>query len=319
MKRKLFTLLLIMVACVSVTSAQSRQALRINEVMVQNVDNAVDDYGCRPAWIEIFNTNHASLNISNIYITNNRDVLNEKDPLVRKTMMYPVPLGDVKTVIAKRQHVIFWVDSMPTRGTFHVNFKLSPEKENWIGIFDANGIDLIDSVTVPVIQSNTSYARVSDGVTNLEKPEETWQVRDNSTSSSYITPGSNNVIKDKNEKVETFATKDPNGFALTILAMFIVFSSLLVLCLSFYVISKIGAYVSKLNKARTQGKSVKDLSLDKLPVQDSGEEIAAIVMALHEHLDAHDRENTILTIDKVKRVYSPWSSKIYSLREIPRR
>ena len=40
-------------------------------------------------------------------------------------------------------------------------------------------------------------------------------------------------------------------------------------------------------------------------------------MALHEHLNTHDAESTVLTINKVKRAYSPWSSKIYSLREVP--
>ena len=50
---------------------------------------------------------------------------------------------------------------------------------------------------------------------------------------------------------------------------------------------------------------------------DSGEEIAAICMALHEHLNMHDKEDFVLTINKVKRAYSPWNSKIYSLRELP--
>jgi hypothetical protein len=31
----------------------------------------------------------------------------------------------------------------------------------------------------------------------------------------------------------------------------------------------------------------------------------------------HDYENTILTINKTARTYSPWSSKIYTLRETP--
>jgi ABC-type cobalt transport system substrate-binding protein len=31
----------------------------------------------------------------------------------------------------------------------------------------------------------------------------------------------------------------------------------------------------------------------------------------------HDVEETILTISRVKRSYSPWSSKIYTLRETP--
>ena len=52
-------------------------------------------------------------------------------------------------------------------------------------------------------------------------------------------------------------------------------------------------------------------------VHDSGEEIAAIVMALHEHLDKHDHESTILTLNKVRKAYSPWNSKIYNMRQLP--
>ena len=33
--------------------------------------------------------------------------------------------------------------------------------------------------------------------------------------------------------------------------------------------------------------------------------------------DVHDVEETVLTITRVKRSYSPWSSKIYTLRETP--
>jgi len=52
----------------------------------------------------------------------------------------------------------------------------------------------------------------------------------------------------------------------------------------------------------------------------SGEVYAAIAMALHEmNGDEHDYENTVLTIKSIDRSYSPWSSKIYTLREIPRR
>lgn len=47
----------------------------------------------------------------------------------------------------------------------------------------------------------------------------------------------------------------------------------------------------------------------------SGEEIAAISMALHLHFsELHDEESGVLTIKKVSRAYSPWSSKIYAVR-----
>jgi len=46
----------------------------------------------------------------------------------------------------------------------------------------------------------------------------------------------------------------------------------------------------------------------------SGEVIAAIAAALHLHFDEkHDVESEVVTIKKVSKRYSPWSSKIYGL------
>ena len=51
-----------------------------------------------------------------------------------------------------------------------------------------------------------------------------------------------------------------------------------------------------------------------------GEVLAAIFMALHEDQEVvHDVENTVLTLEPVIRNYSPWNSKFYGLRELPRR
>jgi len=47
----------------------------------------------------------------------------------------------------------------------------------------------------------------------------------------------------------------------------------------------------------------------------SGEEIAAISMALHLYMEEmHDEESGVLTIKQISRAYSPWSSKIYAVR-----
>lgn len=280
-------------------NAQNRRALKINEVMVVNDSSIVDDYGQKSAWIELFNANFAPLEISSVYLTT--DSLQPK--------MYPVPLGDVNTEIPTRQHVVFFADGEPNRGTFHTSFRLVPGKDNWIGIYDADGLTLIDQVLVPAsLQPNQSYARSIDG-------EGEWQVRDGSQE-AYITPSSANVIRDTNDKIALFADRDENGFGMTIMAMAIVFSALLLLCLSFYAIGKIGGAVSRVNKMRAHGVDKSDAD-ETIKSHDSGEEIAAIAMALYEHLNTHDTENTILTINKVKRAYSPWSSKIYGLREVP--
>lgn len=298
MKRKLLLTAIIVVASASALFAQDRKALRINEVMVENESSIIDDYGERHGWIELFNANFAPLEISSIYLTNDKD-----DP--RK---YPVPLGDVNTRIAKRQHVVFFADGQPDKGTFHTNFVLEPGKDNWIGVYDADGITLIDEIVIPAsLTADNSYARSVDGAGE-------WSVRDGGE--AYITPSGANVIRDTNSKVEEFARLDSNGFGMTVMAMCIVFSALLCLCLCFYGIGKIGASVSRLNKMRAHGVEKHDVEKGEV-VHDSGEEIAAIVMALHDHLNAHDTENTVLTINKVKRAYSPWSSKIYGLREVP--
>ena len=303
MKRKLFLFLIIVTACAAAASAQGRRGLRINEVMVQNDSNYVDDYGRYPAWIELFNSTYAPLEISSVFITDD-----PSDPT-----KYPVPLGDVNTKLPKRQHVIFWADGNPTRGTFHLNFALVPGRDNYIALYDADGKTLIDEVTVPAsLAPNTSYARASDG-------GDEWEVRDNSNEDLYVTPSSANRIKGTNPKIANFSTIDKNGFGMTIMAMAIVFSALLLLCVCFYIISKIGARTANVNKMRAHGVNSKEVAREDRPEHDSGEEIAAIVMALHEHLDTHDKESTVLTINKVKRAYSPWSSKIYGLRELPRR
>lgn len=306
MNKKITLLLVAILAIAATAHAQGRKALRINEVMIENDSNYVDDYGLHNAWIELFNSAFAPMEISSVYITD--------DP--EQPKKYPVPLGDVNTEIPARQHVIFWADGEPNKGTFHLNFKLKPGQDNWIGVYDANGISLLDSVTVPAsLAANHTYARHLDG--EGEGPG-AWEVRDGSEE-MYITPSSSNRIVDTNDKIEMFSRLDANGFGLTLMAMCIVFSALLILCLCFYAISKIGEKVTKDNKLKAQGLKPKEVAREEHPEGDSGEVIAAIAMALHDHLNAHDAENTVLTINKVKRAYSPWSSKIYTLRENPHR
>ena len=47
----------------------------------------------------------------------------------------------------------------------------------------------------------------------------------------------------------------------------------------------------------------------------SGEVNAAISMALYLYLNEHDEESHTLTIKKVQRSYTPWSSRIYNVND----
>ena len=151
MKKICITVLVAVVALIAASdaSAQGRRGLRLNEVMVTNDSSVTDDYGRRSAWVELFNSTFAPLEISSVFITD--------DPSNPKK--YPVPLGDVNTRIPKRQHVVFWADGQPSKGTFHMNFTLREGQDNWIGVYDADGKTLIDEVTVPAsLAPNTTYA-----------------------------------------------------------------------------------------------------------------------------------------------------------------
>ena len=111
---------------------------------------------------------------------------------------------------------------------------------------------------------------------------------------------------DKNPKIENFKKHDSIGIGMAIIAMSVVFIGLVLLYLSFKAVGNVAVRLGKKNTMKATGIT--------------GEETAAIAMALHEYLnDAHDVEDMILTINKVKRTYSPWSSKIYTLRQTPKR
>ena len=53
--------------------------------------------------------------------------------------------------------------------------------------------------------------------------------------------------------------------------------------------------------------------------KESNEIYAAIAMAIFSSTEYHDKENAILTIKRTPNNYSPWNSKIYTLRESPLR
>ena len=115
---------------------------------------------------------------------------------------------------------------------------------------------------------------------------------------------------DSNEKIENFKENDSWGIGMTLTAMAVVFSGLFLLFIIFKQIGKLSIAASKRNAAVIADNAG----------QESGEIFAAIGAALYEMSDDnHDIEHTVLTIRKVQRSYSPWSSKIYGLREVPKK
>ncbi|MDE6513492.1 MAG: OadG family protein [Muribaculaceae bacterium] len=274
-------------------AAQGRKSLRINEVMVANDSSIVDEFGRRSAWIELVNPTHAPVEISSVYLTD--------DP--QNPTKYYVPRGDAKTRIGKGQQLLFFADGHDNEGPLHLNFTLTPGQDNFIAIYDADGINLIDSVTIPAsLAADQSYARTPDGADD-------WTVRP----LNKTTPGSLNDVKGPNMKIKSFETMDPDGFAMAVMAMSIVFGALLVLCLCFMLISNISARSARA-AAKAKAEAAEAQAAAQAANADDAAVAAAIALALHSHLNA-GVGNARITVNPNPN--SAWNAKI--MRELPRR
>lgn len=293
MQRKLKLLfagiIILLLAAPMMLRAQGASDLKFNEVLVKNESNFIDEYGQRSAWVEIVNSSFSKVDIGGCYLTD--DINNPKK--------YWIANDSKETVIEPRGFVLFFTDNQPSRGIFHTNFIL--QEGATLYLYDASGKNLVDQVQIPTGQeANVSYARLSiDG--------DQW------AKNTHTTPRSNNDHSRRATAGEKFVEHDPSGAGMVVVAMSVVFLALAVLFIVYLLIGKSFNKKKKTTNGAVAGTKEED------EVQLSGEINAAIVMALHLYLEEqHDYEDTVLTIKKVARSYSPWSSKIYTLRKYPR-
>lgn len=299
----IFLSLLLLIGFTSCTEQKSNSKLVINEVLVDNQTNFQDDYGVHSGWIEIFNKAYSTADLAGCLL--------KVSSQPGDTVTYFIPKGDVLTSIKPRQHTLFWADGNPRWGTIHTNFVLSKTNANWIGLYDS-GKKLLDQVVVPagILAANQSYARVGDASAE-------WEVK-GASADKYVTPSTNNQTIESNPKMDKFEQHDPVGIGMAISAMSVVFLGLILLYICFKLNGKAAIKLRKRNAMIAHNITDKQEAKEKKLGEAPGEVIAAISMALHEAQGAdHDVEETILTISRVKRSYSPWSSKIYTLRETP--
>jgi Na+-transporting methylmalonyl-CoA/oxaloacetate decarboxylase gamma subunit len=285
-------LLLLLIVCCGFMNgqAQSTADLRFNEVLVHNTANYVDDFGEHSPWIEIYNSAYNSVNIGGLFLTDD----------VKNPTKYYIPKGQPVTLIPTQSYLVFWADNEPDRGILHLNFKL--EEGKTIFLFEANGRTLLDSLTIKSPQSDdVTYGRLVDGGEILGYLEKS-------------TPNANNDTTPKISEADKFVKYDPSGIGMTMIAMTVVFFALALLYLFFKAIGFL------MTKDERKAKKLKEASVTG-NVQEalSGEVNAAIALALFFYGNQlHDQEDPVITMSKVSRTYSPWSSKIYGLRKSPR-
>ena len=120
------------------------------------------------------------------------------------------------------------------------------------------------------------------------------------------------------KKAENARTYDSYGGGITIIAMCIVIGALAVLSILFYIFGKISSWTLTRKKKKTVKASKVPEGTSESTTPDTGDVIAAISAALAQHFATdHDMQDTILTIRKLRKAYSPWNSKIYNMRQLP--
>ena len=309
-------------------SAQGRMEMRFNEVMTQNDSNLVDQTGHRSAWVEIFNRSYGMVGMEQMFISNQaidlsnlggkkpKDYLNEYAQ-AHPDVLYEIPRGDVATKVAPRTHIVFFADGQSSLGALHLSFKILPGQESNLYLYDVNG-DLVDMVAIPAtLPANSTFALKTDGKSELidgKMNASAWGIRDGATDATAITPGKYNLGV-VNENIDKFAKEDPHGYIISLVAMGIVFSALLMLAILFYLFGKANKAANKdENPASTEPAKVVDTPA---ATGASDEAIAAICMALFQHFNAHDEESGVLTFDR--NPHTAWSDKSGLMRQLPRK
>ncbi|PKP19732.1 MAG: hypothetical protein CVU04_05350 [Bacteroidetes bacterium HGW-Bacteroidetes-20] len=316
----IFTLMILL----SLTSfAQRAIDLRINELFINNVDNLTDEYGRHVPWVEIFNTSYNKVNIAECYLTNDTTGLAAGVPTSK---WYRIPKGDPKTIIPQRGYLVFYLDNTPTYGVFHTNFNpLDSLANNYIALISSNGRTLIHlfpySESLKTATHSFGY-RFDFGEEEVEVDE---KMVPNLSELEFFTPGSpNNTISSKT-KAEDLQEKDQYGIGIILISMTVVFTALFII----FIILKLFARFNnkkpsrlKIHSAQKKNKSNEKVA-ESEPIEkiiDSGEELAAISMALHSYLNsAHDHESEIITIETPSAHFSPWSQKSLMVKRVPKR
>jgi hypothetical protein len=123
--------------------------LVINELMASNNDTITDPQGQYDDWIEIYNSGGNPIDVGGMYLT---DDLSEP-------MMWRIPADKSSwTTIPAGGYLLIWTDGDVTDFGLHANFKLNADGEE-VGLFDRDGVTLIDSISFPEQTADISYGR----------------------------------------------------------------------------------------------------------------------------------------------------------------
>lgn len=291
--------------------AQSIADIKINEILVSNDSYNRDMFGKTSGWIELHNTGFSRINVGGCYLSLQKQDITVTPFTQIDGLIYRIPTNvpDI-TTIPPKGYILIFAEGLSSLGPQYTNFVL--DGATIVCLSDASGKVMLDEMVIDTanVKPNISIGR--DVVTYGEEAR--------IIEFANPTPGVINIEPSAETASDRIVAIDPIGIGIVVVAMSIVFTALLVLYLIFKRIGLVNQSYERRREEKNNPKpanSPVNVASDKV-VDASGEEIAAITMALkHYQQDMERLESNVLTINKVARTYSPWSSKLYGLTQLP--
>lgn len=125
--------------------------LAFNEVMSVNVSTNPDQSGDFDPWVEIYNNGPGLVSMTGTYLTNDADDLTK----------WAIPTSDLDD----GQFLTLWLDGETAEGANHASFALDSDGGS---LLLTDGTAVIDTLTYGVLEEDTSFARIPDGVGEFE-------------------------------------------------------------------------------------------------------------------------------------------------------
>jgi Na+-transporting methylmalonyl-CoA/oxaloacetate decarboxylase gamma subunit len=302
MKKLRLLLASLLISGTTTVFGQGAKNIVINEVLTNNTASIQDEYGRKEAWIEIANTSFSTYNIRGMYLTTDRSVMDKNMTVPERIKrMVQIPSGSDLTNLGGHKHLLLFCNSTPVEGKQHLALSIPVSEPVWIALYNGNAVELIDSVTVPALKADESYAKVN-GTWSIKAPEN-------------VTPGIENFIEANESKVAKFKREDPHGFAMAIMAMGIVFFCLALLWIFFTIFGLVMRHIETAKEVaykqpikpitKTVEKTIEmahatgNILQDGMKMKGKDMEVymAVIGMALRQYEDdVHDVESGVITI-----------------------
>ncbi len=128
--------------------------IAINEILARNDVSNTDSQDEYEDWIEILNVGETLVDLGGMYLTD--DLSNPR--------MWRFPDNQpIQTYLAPGQRLLIWADNDITDSGFHANFQLSAETGGHIGLFEQDGVTLINSLEFEPQTPDVSYGHDPDG------------------------------------------------------------------------------------------------------------------------------------------------------------